>query len=96
MKPQELLNEASKDTGWHYGPTAKPNKGFHDYERIIQFPRKLVLEEVFLLTSYFDLDKESKTPYHYGGLIGNFTHSDVEDGQEVYVYKFECSCDSSD
>ncbi len=93
MKAQEFLNEATQDTGWRYTKTAKPDRGFHDHERYIQFKRRLTDGEVFALQTYFDLDKESKTPYHYGGLVVRLANVDEALGR--YDYLFECSCDSS-
>ena len=93
MKAQEFLNEANKDTGWRYTKSARPDRGYHDYERLIQFNRRLSESELFALQSYFDLDKESKTPYHYGGLVATLVSID-ETGN--HAYRFECSCDSSD
>lgn len=35
----------SRDTGWNYAPTARPNRGIHDYERLVEFERELTADE---------------------------------------------------
>lgn len=92
MKGQEFLEQASLDTGWRYSKTAKPDRGFHDYERYLRFNHRLTDGELFALQSFFDLDKDSKTPYHYGGLTAKLVGQNP-DGTCDYL--FECSCDSS-
>jgi hypothetical protein len=41
----EFPVEVESDTTWKYGPSARPNRGLHDYVRTIKFTRKLLEHE---------------------------------------------------
>lgn len=82
-----LLSLIVKDTGWQYAPTARPSRGFHDYERIITLSREVTPEELEGIRQHFEKDKS--TPYHYGGFFIGKMHSKTID------YRMTCECDSS-
>lgn len=67
MNVKDLIATATHDSGWQYTTHAKPERGLHDFQRLMTFPKELTLEEMDAIKKYLE-EEDKTTPVHYDGL----------------------------